>query len=154
MGTPRKTRWLQVAKRASEFQLLQGSSEVAQAAQKADAARATLQASQELNRRTQSTWRDHLSQPVFHAGDDAQFRRYQDVLNRAERRDGEAAEQARAELEIARLALRIQLAEKNALQAAIQNMAAHARLEAARSIQKETDETWSVGQQHDRGANP
>lgn len=146
MSTPTKKRWLQVAKRASEFRLLQGSSEMVETGQRADAAQATLEAGQQLSQRAQSAWRDHLSKPVFHAGDDAQFRQFQGVLAEANLRHDEAAERARAELAIAQLALRMQLAEKNALQAAIQNVAERFRLEETRSGQKETDEVWSVAQ--------
>lgn len=153
MSTPKKTRWLQVAKRASEFRLLQGSSEMAEATQRSDAAKISLEASQHLSRHAQRAWRDHLSKPVFHAGDDAQFRHFQGVLKVTELRHDEASERARAELEIAQLALRMQLAEKNALHAAIQNVAQRFRLEETRTGQKETDEVWSVTQ-HKPGAPP
>ena len=144
MSTPKKTRWLQVAKRASEFRLLQGSSDMAEATQRADAAQAALEASQHLSQKAQSAWRDHLSNPIFHASDDSQFRHFQGMLKDTELRHDEAAERGRAELEVAQLALRMQLAEKNALQAAIQNVAERFRLEETRTGQKETDEVWSV----------
>jgi hypothetical protein len=153
MNTARKTRWLQVAKRASEFRVLQGSSEVAEATQRADAALATLEASQHLRQQSQSAWREHLSKPVFHAGDDAQFRHFQGVLREAELGHNEAAKRARSDLEIMQLALRMQLAEKNALQAAVNNLTEVHRLEETRAGQKEIDDVWSVTQ-YKPGATP
>lgn len=152
MSTPEKSRWLQVAQRASEFRLLQGSSELAESSQRADAAQATLAASQRQSQQAQTAWRDHLSKPVFHAGDDVQFRHFQAMLSETNQHHDDAAERARDELEIAQLALRMQLAEKNALQAAIQNVADRFRLDQARSGQKESDEVWSVAQHTPGGA--
>lgn len=153
MNIPKKTRWLQVAKRASEFRLLQGSHEVAEANERAEVAQASLEASQRLTRQTQREWRERLSKPAFHAGDDAQFRHFQKTLKEAELRHDQAAERARAELEIAQMALRVQLAEKNALQAALQNVVERFRLQETATVQKEADDIWAITQ-NKRGAAP
>lgn len=153
MSTPKKTRWLQVAKRASEFRLLQGSGEVAEATQRVEVAQAALEASQHLSQKAQSAWRDRLSKPVFHAADDAQFRHFHGVLKETELRHDESAERALVELGLAQLALRTQLAEKNALKAAIEHVNERFRLEELRTGQKDADEVWSVTQ-HQSGATP
>ena len=143
MSGPQRARWLQVAKRASEFRLLIGSAEVAEATHRANAAEESLRASESLGQQARQAWRNHLSKPSFHALDDAQFRGFQHALVKVEIRQGADAERAREELLDAQRAMRRELAEKNALLAAVEHVRERTRLQQVQRGQRDADEVWA-----------
>src|SRR5689334_18922855 len=119
MKSVKPSRWLQVAKRASEFRMLIESESVADAARQSNAADRALSHSQHLHEQAQRSWRDRLADGQFHAPEDAQFRRYDLAVQEIRTRHAAEAEEARQVLTDAQAVLRRTIAEKNALQEAI-----------------------------------
>jgi hypothetical protein len=150
--TARKTaRWLQVAQRASEFRSLIGRGELAEASQRCEQSEQRWQASEAQSRQAQNAWRLQASKPRFHATDDAQYRRFQAALKEITQRHGLDAQHARQEVAEAQLQLRRNLAEKDALQAAVEQARDRARAQLAQLHKREADEVWAVVQQSKKG---
>ena len=146
--TARKTaRWLQVAQRASEFRSLIGSGELAEATQRCEQSEQRWRTSEAANVQAQDAWRLQASKPRFHATDDVQYRRFHAVLKETTQRHERDAQHAQQRVADAQLHLRRNLAEKDALQAAIQRAIDGARARLAQRHQRESDEVWAVVQQ-------
>ena len=148
MTEAKPTRWLQVAKRVSEFRMLLGGGKVSQALLRTRAADDAVRECQGVSEQAREAWRSHLSQATFHAADEMQFRRFQDLLRVSATRHREGADTAREELHDAQAALRTVLAEKGALQAAISRANDRSKVQLAQRGQRETDEAWA-GADHD-----
>lgn len=152
--TARKTaRWLQVAQRASEFRSLIGSGELAEATQRCEQSEQRWRTSEARNLQAQDAWRLQATRPCFHASDDAQYRRFQAALKEITQRHGLDAQHAGQQVADAQLRLRRNLAEKDALQAAIQRASDGARARLAQRHQRESDEVWAVVQQSRGGSH-
>jgi hypothetical protein len=138
------SRWLQVAKRASEFRMLIDSESLADAARQAEAANQALSHSRRLHDQAERSWRDRLASGQFHAPDDALFRRHHTAVQQIQARQAEAAEDARRVLADAQASLRRNMAEKNALQEAIERAGERHALAQAQAVQREADDVWTI----------
>ena len=139
--TARKTaRWLQVAQRASEFRSLIGRGELAEASQRCEQSEQRWQASEAQSLQAQNAWRLQASRPRFHA-----------TLKETTQRHELDAQCAQQRVADAQLQLRRNLAEKDALQAAVEQARDRARAQLAQLHQREADEVWAVVQQSKKG---
>lgn len=147
MTTRKTARWLQVAQRASEFRSLIGCGELAEATQRCEQSEQRSRTNAAANLQAQNAWRLQATKPRFHATDDAQYRRFHAALKDITQRHELDAQHARQRVADAQLHLRRNLAEKDALQAAIQRASDGARARLAQRHQRESDEVWTVARQ-------
>jgi hypothetical protein len=137
--------WLRVAIRASEFGVLASAHDLSPLAQRAKDAEASLQATQDAVRQSQTEWRANMAgQPLLDLGLDHQFRQFHQHLSRVQAGQDDTNAAAQQALDRQQTLLRQQLAQKNGLQAAQERSQRAQRGEAQRLQQREDDDTWSA----------
>ncbi len=144
MSRPPTARWLRVALRASEFRVLLGAGELAQATVKAEQANAALGASRDATAQGQALWRTQRALACFHADDDSRARQFQWSLAVNEAHCEAVVQKAADQFAGVQQALVQEMAEKQALQAALERAREHHQVLLTQQAQRESDEAWRL----------
>ena len=124
--------------------MLRGAGELAQAMVKAEQASAALSASRDATAQGQALWRTQRTLACFHADDDARARHFQGSLAMDEAHCEAVAQETADQFADVQQALVQEMAEKQALQSALDRAREHQRVLLTQHAQRESDEVWRL----------